>query len=294
MAIGVQSEVNSVGLYLKQIGQYKLLSAEEEKDLARKAKGGDREAREELFNANLRLVVSIARRYQGCGLDLEDLIQEGNIGLLKAVDEFDPERGRRFSTFAIWWIRQSMTRSISNAGYLIRIPVHTREHMRRIQKERDLFYVEYGGDPDINEIIERTGLTEEQVLNAERYNFVMDSLDRPVGEEEDTILGDLIPDNTQESVDESLEQTILSEELESIMRDCLTERECKVITERFGFGTGGRRTLQEIGDDLGVCKERVRQIEKLSKQKIGKAVMERSGIASEVASVLLEKVNSGV
>ena len=249
-----------VRMYLKQIGKVPLLTADEEVELAKRAEKGDKEAIERLCTANLRLVVSIAKKYVGRGLLFLDLIQEGNLGLMKAVEKFDWTKGFKFSTYATWWIRQAITRSIADQARTIRIPVHMVETINRMARVRRQLTGELGREPDTKEIAEAMGMTEEKVRDILKSAQEPTSMDATVGDEEDSHLGDFIPDENAESPADAASNVFLRGQIYELL-DELTEREKRVIIERFGLGGEPPRTLEQVGQEMGVTRERIRQIE---------------------------------
>ena len=256
-----------VKAYLKEIGQVPLLSAEEEQTLARAARAGDADARRRLSEANLRLVVSVAKRYAGRGLPFLDLIQEGNLGLMKAAEKFEPDRGFKFSTYATWWIRQSITRAIADQGRTIRIPVHLVEHINRVRKTAGELLRKNGREPTAKEIAVRLEMEPDRVRELLQLAQEPVSLETPVGEEEDAHLEDFIPDEEAGiPVDEAGRQ-LLRRELMSVLKS-LTPREERVITLRFGLDDGRPRTLEELGKEFNVTRERIRQIEAKALRKL--------------------------
>ena len=256
-----------VKAYLKEIGQVPLLSAEEEQTLARAARAGDADARRRLSEANLRLVVSVAKRYAGRGLPFLDLIQEGNLGLMKAAEKFEPDRGFKFSTYATWWIRQSITRAIADQGRTIRIPVHLVEHINRVRKTAGELLRKNGREPTAEEIAVRLEMEPDQVRELLQLAQEPVSLETPVGEEEDAHLEDFIQDEEAGiPVDEAGRQ-LLRRELMSVLKS-LTPREERVITLRFGLDDGRPRTLEELGKEFNVTRERIRQIEAKALRKL--------------------------
>ena len=256
-----------VKAYLKEIGQVPLLSAEEEQTLARAARAGDADARRRLSEANLRLVVSVAKRYAGRGLPFLDLIQEGNLGLMKAAEKFEPDRGFKFSTYATWWIRQSITRAIADQGRTIRIPVHLVEHINRVRKTAGELLRKNGREPTAEEIAVRLEMEPDRVRELLQLAQEPVSLDTPVGEEEDAHLEDFIQDEEAGvPVDEAGRQ-LLRRELMSVLKS-LTPREERVITLRFGLDDGRPRTLEELGKEFNVTRERIRQIEAIALRKL--------------------------
>ena len=256
-----------VKAYLKEIGQVPLLSAEEEQTLARAARAGDADARRRLSEANLRLVVSVAKRYAGRGLPFLDLIQEGNLGLMKAAEKFEPDRGFKFSTYATWWIRQSITRAIADQGRTIRIPVHLVEHINRVRKTAGELLRKNGREPTAEEIAVRLEMEPDRVGELLQLAQEPVSLETPVGEEEDAHLEDFIQDEEAGiPVDEAGRQ-LLRRELMSVLKS-LTPREERVITLRFGLDDGQPRTLEELGKEFNVTRERIRQIEAKALRKL--------------------------
>ena len=256
-----------VKAYLKEIGQVPLLSAEEEQTLARAARAGDADARRRLSEANLRLVVSVAKRYAGRGLPFLDLIQEGNLGLMKAAEKFEPDRGFKFSTYATWWIRQSITRAIADQGRTIRIPVHLVEHINRVRKTAGELLRKNGREPTAEEIAVRLEMEPDRVRGLLQLAQEPVSLETPVGEEEDAHLEDFIQDEEAGiPVDEAGRQ-LLRRELMSVLKS-LTPREERVITLRFGLDDGRPRTLEELGKEFNVTRERIRQIEAKALRKL--------------------------
>lgn len=256
-----------VKAYLKEIGQVPLLSAEEEQTLARAARAGDADARRRLSEANLRLVVSVAKRYAGRGLPFLDLIQEGNLGLMKAAEKFEPDRGFKFSTYATWWIRQSITRAIADQGRTIRIPVHLVEHINRVRKTAGELLRKNGREPTAEEIAVRLEMEPDRVRELLQLAQEPVSLETPVGEEEDAHLEDFIQDEEAGiPVDEAGRQ-LFRRELMSVLKS-LTPREERVITLRFGLDDGRPRTLEELGKEFNVTRERIRQIEAKALRKL--------------------------
>ena len=256
-----------VKAYLKEIGQVPLLSTEEEQTLARAARAGDADARRRLSEANLRLVVSVAKRYAGRGLPFLDLIQEGNLGLMKAAEKFEPDRGFKFSTYATWWIRQSITRAIADQGRTIRIPVHLVEHINRVRKTAGELLRKNGREPTAEEIAVQLEMEPDRVRELLQLAQEPVSLETPVGEEEDAHLEDFIQDEEAGiPVDEAGRQ-LLRRELMSVLKS-LTPREERVITLRFGLDDGRPRTLEELGKEFNVTRERIRQIEAKALRKL--------------------------
>lgn len=263
---GVSIE-DPVRMYLKEIGKVPLLTAEEEKDLAMKMEAGDMEAKKRLAEANLRLVVSIAKRYVGRGMLFLDLIQEGNLGLIKAVEKFDYRKGYKFSTYATWWIRQAITRAIADQARTIRIPVHMVETINKLIRVQRQLLQELGREPYPEEIAEKMGLPVERVREIQKISQEPVSLETPIGEEEDSHLGDFIQDDNVPVPAEAAAFTLLKEQLVEVL-GTLTEREQKVLCLRFGLEDGRARTLEEVGKEFDVTRERIRQIEAKALRKL--------------------------
>ncbi|MBO4990875.1 MAG: RNA polymerase sigma factor RpoD [Firmicutes bacterium] len=256
-----------VRMYLKEIGKVPLLSAEEEIELAKRMEQGDESAKQRLCEANLRLVVSIAKRYVGRGMLFLDLIQEGNLGLIKAVDKFDWRKGYKFSTYATWWIRQAITRSIADQARTIRIPVHMVETINKLIRISRQLLQEYGREPLPEEIAQEMDISEEKVREIMKIAQEPVSLETPIGEEEDSHLGDFIPDDDVPAPAEAAAFSMLKEQLVEVL-DTLTEREQKVLRLRFGLDDGRARTLEEVGKTFDVTRERIRQIEAKALRKL--------------------------
>ena len=256
-----------VRLYLKEIGKVPLLTNEREKDLAERMMAGDETAKNELVEANLRLVVSIAKRYVGRGMFFLDLIQEGNLGLMKAVDKFDYTKGYKFSTYATWWIRQAITRAIADQARTIRIPVHMVETIHKVSRYSRQMLQELGREATAEEIGEKMGMSAEKVREIMKIAQDPVSLETPIGEEEDSHLGDFIPDDDTPSPAEATSTNILREELEKQLHT-LTPREEHVIKLRFGLYDGRTRTLEEVGKEFDITRERIRQIEAKALRKL--------------------------
>ena len=263
---GVSIE-DPVRMYLKEIGKVPLLTAEEEKELAMKMEAGDMEAKKRLAEANLRLVVSIAKRYVGRGMLFLDLIQEGNLGLIKAVEKFDYRKGYKFSTYATWWIRQAITRAIADQARTIRIPVHMVETINKLIRVQRQLLRELGREPYPEEIAEKMGLPVERVREIQKISQEPVSLETPIGEEEDSHLGDFIQDDNVPVPAEAAAFTLLKEQLVEVL-GTLTEREQKVLCLRFGLEDGRARTLEEVGKEFDVTRERIRQIEAKALRKL--------------------------
>lgn len=263
---GVSIE-DPVRMYLKEIGKVPLLSAEEEIELAKRMELGDQEAKKRLAEANLRLVVSIAKRYVGRGMLFLDLIQEGNLGLIKAVEKFDYRKGYKFSTYATWWIRQAITRAIADQARTIRIPVHMVETINKLIRVSRQLLQELGREPTPEEIAEEMNMPVERVREILKISQEPVSLETPIGEEEDSHLGDFIQDDNVPVPADAAAFTLLKEQLEEVL-GTLTEREQKVLTLRFGLEDGRARTLEEVGKEFNVTRERIRQIEAKALRKL--------------------------
>lgn len=256
-----------VRMYLKEIGKVPLLSADEEIDLAKRMEKGDNEAKRRLAEANLRLVVSIAKRYVGRGMLFLDLIQEGNLGLIKAVEKFDFRKGFKFSTYATWWIRQAITRAIADQARTIRIPVHMVETINKLIRVSRQLLQELGREPQPEEIAKEMNMSVEKVREIMKISQEPVSLETPIGEEEDSHLGDFIPDDDAPAPAEAAAFTLLKEQLIDVL-DTLTAREEKVLRLRFGLDDGRARTLEEVGKEFNVTRERIRQIEAKALRKL--------------------------
>ena len=256
-----------VRMYLKEIGKVPLLSSDEEIELANRIEAGDAAAKKKLAEANLRLVVSIAKRYVGRGMLFLDLIQEGNLGLIKAVEKFDYRKGFKFSTYATWWIRQAITRAIADQARTIRIPVHMVETINKLIRVQRQLLQEFGRDPSPEEISEVMDLPVEKVREIQKIAQEPVSLETPIGEEEDSHLGDFIPDDDAPAPAEAAAFTMLKEQLINVL-DTLTPREEKVLRLRFGLDDGRARTLEEVGKEFNVTRERIRQIEAKALRKL--------------------------
>lgn len=256
-----------VKMYLKDIGRVPLLSADDEIDLAKQMTDGDEEAKRKLSNANLRLVVSIAKRYVGRGMQFLDLIQEGNLGLMKAVEKFDYQKGFKFSTYATWWIRQAITRAIADQARTIRIPVHMVETINKVVRVQRQLMQEFGREPTPEEIAKEMGMTESRVVEIQKISQDPVSLETPIGEEEDSHLGDFIEDEQALAPTDVVASSLLREQLIKIL-DTLTPREEKVLRLRYGIDDGKPRTLEEVGKEFNVTRERIRQIEAKALRKL--------------------------
>lgn len=256
-----------VRMYLKEIGRVPLLTAQEEIELAKRIEAGDEDAKRRLAEANLRLVVSIAKRYVGRGMLFLDLIQEGNLGLIKAVEKFDYRKGFKFSTYATWWIRQAITRAIADQARTIRIPVHMVETINKLIRTSRQLLQELGREPTPEEIAKEMGIEEEKVREIMKIAQEPVSLETPIGEEEDSHLGDFIEDEDALAPADAASFTLLKEQLEDVL-ETLTEREEEVLRLRFGLDDGRQRTLEEVGQVFGVTRERIRQIEAKALRKL--------------------------
>ena len=263
---GVSIE-DPVRMYLKEIGKVPLLSAEEEIELAKRMENGDEAAKKRLAEANLRLVGSIAKRYVGRGMLFLDLIQEGNLGLLKAVEKFDYRKGYKFSTYATWWIRQAITRAIADQARTIRIPVHMVETINKVKKVQSQLLHQNGHEPSADEIAAEIDMPVDKVREIMRVAQEPVSLETPIGEEEDSHLGDFIPDNDAPAPADAASHTMLREQLSDVL-STLTPREAKVLKLRFGLEDGRSRTLEEVGKEFNVTRERIRQIEAKALRKL--------------------------
>lgn len=258
---------DAVRMYLKEIGKVPLLTGAEERELAIRMEQGDEEAKKKLCESNLRLVVSIAKRYLNRGLSFLDLIQEGNLGLIKAVDKFDYTKGYKFSTYATWWIRQAITRSIADQARTIRIPVHMVETINKLIRISRQLLQELGREPTSEEIAKEMGITVEKVREIKKISQDPVSLETPIGEEEDSHLGDFIPDDDVPAPVEAAAYSMLREQLMEVL-DTLSDREKKVLMLRFGLEDGRPRTLEEVGKEFNVTRERIRQIEAKALRKL--------------------------
>ncbi len=267
--ISTTSKINDpVKMYLKEIGRVELLKPEDEVEIAKRIEAGDEEAKKILISANLRLVVSIAKKYTGRGMLFLDLIQEGNMGLIKAVDKFDYRKGFKFSTYATWWIRQAITRAIADQARTIRIPVHMVETINKMTRIQRQLVQELGRDPSAEEIAEKMGnLTADKVREIQKIALDPVSLETPIGEEDDSHLGDFIEDKDAMSPDQYANNQLLRDEIDLVLKT-LTEREEKVLRLRFGLEDGRTRTLEEVGKEFDVTRERIRQIEAKALRKL--------------------------
>lgn len=263
---GVGTE-DPVRMYLKEIGTVSLLSAEEEIDLAKRKQDGDEYAKQKLIEANLRLVVSIAKRYTGRGMSFLDLVQEGNLGLIKGVEKFDYTKGFKLSTYATWWIRQSVTRALADQARTIRVPVHMVETINKMSKMQRKLTLELGYEPSVTELAEALDMTEDKVMEIMQIAREPASLETPIGEEDDSNLGDFVADANVVTPEGNVESVMLREHIDTLLAD-LKERERQVIVLRFGLEDGHPRTLEEVGKEFKVTRERIRQIEAKALRKL--------------------------
>ena len=263
---GIGTE-DPVRMYLKEIGTVSLLSAEEELDLAKRKAEGDDRAKERLIEANLRLVVSIAKRYTGRGMSFLDLVQEGNLGLIKGVEKFDYTKGYKLSTYATWWIRQSVTRALADQARTIRVPVHMVETINKMSKMQRKLTLELGYEPSVSELAQALEMTEDKVMEIMQIAREPASLETPIGEEDDSNLGDFVADNNALTPEGNVESVMLREHIDSLLGD-LKDRERQVIILRFGLEDGHPRTLEEVGKEFNVTRERIRQIEAKALRKL--------------------------
>lgn len=263
---GIGTE-DPVRMYLKEIGTVPLLSAEEELRLAKRKAEGDESAKERLIEANLRLVVSIAKRYTGRGMSFLDLVQEGNLGLIKGVEKFDYTKGYKLSTYATWWIRQSVTRALADQARTIRVPVHMVETINKMSKMQRKLTLELGYEPSVSELAEALEMSEDKVMEIMQIAREPASLETPIGEEDDSNLGDFVADNNVVTPEGNVESVMLREHIDALLGD-LKERERQVIVLRFGLEDGHPRTLEEVGKEFNVTRERIRQIEAKALRKL--------------------------
>ena len=256
-----------VRMYLKEIGMYPLLSSDEELELAKKKTEGDDDAKQRLIESNLRLVVSIAKRYTGRGMSFLDLVQEGNLGLIKGVEKFDYTKGYKLSTYATWWIRQSVTRALADQARTIRVPVHMVETINKMSKMQRKLTLDLGYEPSISELADALGVSEQKVMEIMQISREPASLETPIGEEDDSNLGDFVADTNTVTPETNVENVMFREEIDNLLKD-LKERERQVIIMRFGLEDGHSRTLEEVGKEFNVTRERIRQIESKALRKL--------------------------
>lgn len=258
---------NSIKLYMREMGQFKMLTAEEEADLAARIAEGDMEAKNKLVEANLRLVVSLARHYQGCGLSYQDLIQEGNIGLIKAAEKFDLSKGFRFSTYASWWIKQALSRAIADQSRTIRIPVHMTENINKFKKIERQLLSELNREPTVKEIAKEMGVSEKQAKEIQSYIVEPTSLDIQVGDDDDTTIGSFVEDTNFVNPETAYIQESNGDVVNAVL-DTLNEREANILRLRFGIGRDKAMTLEEVGREYDLTRERIRQIEAKALRKL--------------------------
>ena len=270
MSNQINGKKNPVKAYFDEIGERPLLTREEEVQLAQRIEEGDKSAKEELAVANLRLVISIAKKYRNFGLSFLDLIQEGNVGLMKAVEKFDWRKGYKFSTYATWWIRQAILRAITNRSRTIRVPAHMSELIRDINKVEKEYLQEHGEEPDPEEIAEELDVSAEKVRHAKKTAQRTTSLDKPLSKEgsDSGVLGDIMPDNNLPNPEEASLQNLLKDQLKELLHEVLTDRERRIIQLRYGLEDYHPRTLNEVGKVFGISRERVRQIQKQAINKL--------------------------
>lgn len=258
---------NSIKIYMREMGQFSMLSAEEEIELANRIAEGDQSAKNELVEANLRLVVSLARHYQGCGLSYQDLIQEGNIGLIKAAEKFDVSKGFRFSTYASWWIKQTLSRAIADQSRTIRIPVHMTENINKFKKTERELLSQLNREPKIKEIADAMGISEKQAKEIQSYIVEPTSLDIQVGDDDDTTIGSFIEDTHFVNPESAYIKESNGDVVNAVL-DTLSDREANILRLRFGIGGKKAMTLEEVGKEYGLTRERIRQIEAKALRKL--------------------------
>lgn len=258
---------NSIKIYMREMGQFSMLSADEEVKLARRIAEGDQSAKNELVEANLRLVVSLARHYQGCGLSYQDLIQEGNIGLIKAAEKFDVSKGFRFSTYASWWIKQALSRAIADQSRTIRIPVHMTENINKFKKTERELLSKLNREPKIKEIADVMGISEKQAKEIQSYIVEPTSLDIQVGDDDDTTIGSFIEDTHFVNPESAYIKESNGDVVNAVL-DTLSDREANILRLRFGIGGKKAMTLEEVGKEYGLTRERIRQIEAKALRKL--------------------------
>ncbi len=281
-AIGLLDGIGTedpVRMYLKEIGTVPLLTADEELELAKRKAAGDQEAKERLIEANLRLVVSIAKRYTGRGMSFLDLVQEGNLGLIKGVEKFDYTKGYKLRTYATWWIRQSVTRALADQARTIRVPVHMVETINKMSKMQRKLTLELGYEPSVAELSKALDMPEEKVMEIMQIAREPASLETPIGEEDDSNLGDFVADNNAVTPEGNVESVMLREHIDALLED-LKDRERQVIVLRFGLADGHPRTLEEVGKEFNVTRERIRQIEAKALRKLRNPVRARESAIS--------------
>lgn len=258
---------NSIKIYMREMGQFSMLSADEEVELANRIAEGDQSAKNELVEANLRLVVSLARHYQGCGLSYQDLIQEGNIGLIKAAEKFDVSKGFRFSTYASWWIKQALSRAIADQSRTIRIPVHMTENINKFKKTERELLSQLNREPKIKEIADAMGISEKQAKEIQSYIVEPTSLDIQVGDDDDTTIGSFIEDTHFVNPESAYIKESNGDVVNAVL-DTLSDREANILRLRFGIGGKKAMTLEEVGKEYGLTRERIRQIEAKALRKL--------------------------
>lgn len=258
---------NSIKIYMREMGQFSMLSADEEVELANRIAKGDQSAKNELVEANLRLVVSLARHYQGCGLSYQDLIQEGNIGLIKAAEKFDVSKGFRFSTYASWWIKQALSRAIADQSRTIRIPVHMTENINKFKKTERELLSQLNREPKIKEIADAMGISEKQAKEIQSYIVEPTSLDIQVGDDDDTTIGSFIEDTHFVNPESAYIKESNGDVVNAVL-DTLSDREANILRLRFGIGGKKAMTLEEVGKEYGLTRERIRQIEAKALRKL--------------------------
>ena len=258
---------NSIKIYMREMGQFSMLSAEKEIELANRIAEGDQSAKNELVEANLRLVVSLARHYQGCGLSYQDLIQEGNIGLIKAAEKFDVSKGFRFSTYASWWIKQALSRAIADQSRIIRIPVHMTENINKFKKTERELLSKLNREPKIKEIADAMGISEKQAKEIQSYIVEPTSLDIQVGDDDDTTIGSFIEDTHFVNPESAYIKESNGDVVNAVL-DTLSDREANILRLRFGIGGKKAMTLEEVGKEYGLTRERIRQIEAKALRKL--------------------------
>lgn len=258
---------NSIKIYMREMGQFSMLSAEKEVELANRIAEGDQSAKNELVEANLRLVVSLARHYQGCGLSYQDLIQEGNIGLIKAAEKFDVSKGFRFSTYASWWIKQALSRAIADQSRTIRIPVHMTENINKFKKTERELLSKLNREPKIKEIADAMGISEKQAKEIQSYIVEPTSLDIQVGDDDDTTIGSFIEDTHFVNPESAYIKESNGDVVNAVL-DTLSDREANILRLRFGIGGKKAMTLEEVGKEYGLTRERIRQIEAKALRKL--------------------------